>query len=309
MEMPFHWPSSTYILDKGIMGGTIEVRPNTALADLDETLRALLKRELGRQGFDGVEISFDAPSRDWSGKLTGPTISLFLYDLREARDQAAISPSEQRGNGLAVVTPPSLRLEVTYAITAWSKAGEDEHRLLSQMISILHSYRELPPDLLAPRLVDAGTIETIVGRPLEEKSDFWTAVGGQYKPSVDFALRFSIASGASYRRGPEVRTQVVHTGDRNGPRGQVVELLRFGGTISDGDGLPITNAWMAIPALGVWTSSDSSGRFIFDRVRPGDYELRARTAAGAELEVAVSIPGDRVDLIVDFPTRKRRRNA
>jgi hypothetical protein len=291
------------------MGVTIDVQPNTALADLDEALRTLLKRELGRQGFDGVEISFDAPSRDWSGKLTGPTVSLFLYDLREARDQAAVSPTERRGNGLAVVTPPSLRLEATYAITAWSKAVEDEHRLLSQMISILHSYRELPPDLLGPRLDDAGTIETLVGRPLEEKADFWTAVGGQYKPSVDFALRLSIASGASYRRGPEVRTQVVRTADRDRPRGQVVELLRFGGTISDGDGLPIANAWMALPALGVWTSSDTAGRFIFDRVRPGDYELRARTAAGAEMQAAISIPGDRVDLIVEPPTRKRRRNA
>ena len=160
-----------------------------------------------------------------------------------------------------MVTPPSLRLEATYAITAWSKAVEDEHRLLSQMISILHSYRELPPDLLGPGLRDAGTIETLVGRPLEEKADFWTAVGGQYKPSVDFALRLSVASGACYRRGPEVRTQVVRTAERDRPRGQVVELLRFGGTISDGDGLPIANAWMAIPALGVWTSSDTCRAF------------------------------------------------
>ena len=188
------------------------------LADLDEALRTLLKRELERQGFDGVDISFDAPSRDWSGKLTGPTVSLFLYDLREARDQADVSPTERRGNGRAVVTPPSLRLEATYAITAWSKAVEDEHRLLSQMLSILHSYRELPADLRnGPRLAEAGTIETLVGRPLEEKADFWTAVGGQYKPSIDFALRLSIASGAVLRRGPEVRTQTIQAGSVDRP--------------------------------------------------------------------------------------------
>src|SRR5580698_9594545 len=113
------------------MGLTIEVPMNTALADLDETMRNLLRQELNRHGFEGVEISFEAPSREWSGKLTGPTVSVFLYDLREAPDQTDISPAEARANGNAVVSPPALRLEITYAITAWSKAVEDEHRLLS----------------------------------------------------------------------------------------------------------------------------------------------------------------------------------
>ena len=129
------------------MGLVIDVPLNTALADLDEGLRALLKQELEHHGFEGVDISFDAPAREWSGKLTGPTVSLYLYDLREAVEQTNISGGEQRGNGHATVTPPDLRLEATYAVTAWSKAIEDEHRLLSQVLSILHSYRRLPADL------------------------------------------------------------------------------------------------------------------------------------------------------------------
>ena len=179
------------------MGLIIDVPLNTSLADLDEALRSLLKRELERHGFEGVEISFDAPSREWSGKLTGPTVSLFLYDLREAIEQSDMGGGESRGNGTAVITPPDLRLEATYAVTAWSKAVEDEHRLLSQLIGILHSYRQLPADLMNGRLSELGMIETVVGRPMEEKADFWTAVGGQFKPSIDFALRLSIASGAA----------------------------------------------------------------------------------------------------------------
>ena len=48
------------------MALVVSVPLNTMLADLDETLRALLKRELERHGFDGVEIAFDAPAREWS---------------------------------------------------------------------------------------------------------------------------------------------------------------------------------------------------------------------------------------------------
>ena len=192
------------------MAATVDVPLNTVIADLDEALRRLLRRELERHGFEGVEIAFDAPSKDWSGKLTSPTVDLFLYDLREATERASMSPTERRGNGRASMSPPPLRLELTYAVTAWTKAVEDEHRLLSQVLSILFSHRRLPADLLAEGtfgsadgLADA---ETSVGRPREEKADFWSAVGGQYKASIDFVVHLVVESGASTERGPEVRT-------------------------------------------------------------------------------------------------------
>lgn len=291
------------------MGLVIDVPLNTSLADLDEALRTLLRRELERRGFEGVEISFDAPSRDWASKLTGPTVSLFLYDLREARDQADVSGGENRGNGRAVITTPALRLEATYAITAWSKAVEDEHRLLSQLLAILHSYRAMPADLLDGRLADAGTIETLVGRPVEEKADFWTAVGGQYKPSIDFAVRLSITSGAVFVRGPEVRTQTIQTVQLDRPKGTMVELYRFGGTLSDPAGGAIPDAWVTIPESGVWTSSDAAGHFVFDRVRPGVHRVVARTREGGEVAATISVPGERVDLVIQLegsPRRTRR---
>ena len=78
------------------MARVVDVPLNTAIADLDEALRTLLKRELDKHGFEGVEIAFDAPAKEWSGKLTGPTVNLFLYDMREALDRAAATPSERR---------------------------------------------------------------------------------------------------------------------------------------------------------------------------------------------------------------------
>ena len=63
---------------------TVDVPLNTMLADLDETLRDLLRGELERHGFEGVDIAFDAPAREWSGQLSKPTVNIFLYDLREA---------------------------------------------------------------------------------------------------------------------------------------------------------------------------------------------------------------------------------
>ena len=286
-----------------------DVPLNTSLADLDEALRTLLKRELERHGFDGVEIAFDAPSREWSGKLTGPTVSVFLYDLREAAGQSGVSADERRGsNGRVEIGSPDMRLEATYAVTAWSKAVEDEHRLLSQVLSILFTHKSLPEDVLG-RLAGAGTIETSVGRPMEEKADFWSAVGGQYKPSIDFAVRMSIVSGAFFVRGPEVRTQTLQTRLLDAPRGTMSEMHRFGGVVLDGDGKPVHDAWVALPELGTWTSSDKEGRYIFDRVPEGSVKVRVRTVDGRGAERTLKIPGKDTDLVLGASNGRSKKSG
>jgi len=277
----------------------VDVPLNTSLADLDEALRALLRRELERHGFEGVEIAFDAPASDWSAKLTAPTVNLFLYDLREHLAESESTPRSVRVNGATMDAPPPLRLEVTYSVTAWTKAVEDEHRLLSQVLSILFSHTSLPADLLAGRLASASrlrAIETEVGRPKEEKADFWTSIGGRYKASIDYGVRLEVESGLMFTRGPEVRTQTMRLQQADAPRRTMEELQRFGGVVRDGEGEPVADAWVVMPDLGRWTTSDTDGRFLFDGVRAGEHRVVARTAAGEEAAGTVKVPGGGADL-------------
>jgi Pvc16 N-terminal domain/Carboxypeptidase regulatory-like domain len=293
------------------MALVVDVPLNTAIADLDEALRLLLKRELDKHGFEGVEVEFDAPSKEWSGKLTGPTVDLFLYDLREAGDRAELTPTETRENGLARVSPPPLHLELSYAVTAWTKAVEDEHRLLSQVLAVLFSYQRLPDELLQS-LPDGGTrlkaAETSVGRPREEKADFWTSVGGQYKASVDFVVHVTIESGAVFVRGPEVRVPTLRASLSDRPAATVSEFHRLGGTVRDAEGRPVPGAWVALPDEGRWAAADQQGRFHFPRIAPGSRTLIARTPAGEEAKLTVKVPGEAADLVVrDQPARGRKR--
>jgi hypothetical protein len=291
------------------MSLVVDVPLNTVIADLDEALRRLLRRELERHGFDGVEIAFDAPSKEWSGKLTVPTVDLFLYDLREATERAEISPTEQRSNGHATVTPPPLRLELTYATTAWTKAIEDEHRLLSQVLAILYSYPRLPADAFA-RPPAAGSpladVETGVGRPREEKADFWTAVGGQYKPSIDLVAHVTVASGATFVRGPEVRTQTIRTRSRDAPATTMTELHRLGGRVVNASGSPVANAWVALPDSGRWTATGADGRFRLDRVAAGDHRAVIRTLDAQEVEASFAVPGAPDDVVLGAKRGRRR---
>jgi hypothetical protein len=290
------------------MARVVDVPLNTAIADLDEALRTLLKRQLDRHGFEGVEIAFDAPSKEWSGKLTGPTVDLFLYDMREALDRATNTPGERRDNGVAVISDPPLQLELTYAVTAWTNAVEDEHRLLSQVLAILYSYSDIPPDVIAENAATTlARAETSVGRPREEKADFWTSVGGQYKASIDYVVHVVIESGASFVRGPEVRTQSVRVRQADGPASTLEELHRLGGTVSDPDGSPVGDAWVALPDLGLWTVSDARGRFYFARLRSGDHRVVARSGDGTEAQATVTLPGTAADLVLGGAARGRSR--
>ena len=290
---------------------TMTVVPlNTMLADLDETLRAMLKRDLGRHGFDGVDIVFDAPSKEWSAQLSQPTVNLFMYDLREAVDHRPTDWVPKPGNGGAPreLRPP-LRLDVSYAVTGWTRAVEDEHRLLSQVLAIMYADAELPRDVVKGTLADEWNqrypLYTRVAQARQEgKADFWNSVGGQYKASVDYVVTCSVESGTEVQRGPEVRTQTVRVFDRDMGRAKMEEFHRLGGVVRDPDGEPVANAWIIVDELG-WAASDAEGRFRFDRVLEGDYTGRVRGPDGAETDLKITVPIETADITLGAPKPKK----
>lgn len=286
---------------------------NTMLADLDESLRALLKRELSRHGFDGVDVAFDAPAREWASALSSPVVNAFLYDLRESKDHHPIEWQSEKAKNGARERRPALIVEASFAVTAWARAVEDEHRLLSQVLAVLYAYPTLPEDVLTGSLGNSASqpypLTTNVGRPRGDgKSDFWSAIGGQYKASLDYVVELACEPGTFLERGPEVRTQTVRVRDADAPRGDVIELHRIGGTVRDGDG-PVADAWVAIPQEGLWTVSGADGRFRFDRIRPGTYRCVARASDGGETEGELVVPGPGAELSfapARAPARRRR---
>ena len=192
-------------------------------------------------------------------------------------------------------------MECSYAVTAWTQAVEDEHRLLSQVLAIFYAYPEIPQAALNGRLANGSQqwpIKARIGQGKGEKSDFWSAIGGQYKVSLDYVVRLSVDSGAKLERGPEVRTQTVRTRLADGPARAVIEMHRSVGKVSNTKGEPLANVWVTLPDVGTWTASAADGRFRFDRLPPGRHRLLARTADGVEAVTQFEVPGAGVDLVM-----------
>ena len=291
---------------------TIDVPSNTMIADLDAGLRDLLLAQLRRHGFDDVDVVFDTPTSEWAGQLTRPTVNLFLCDLRKSTRAGPSGPESGRDGGRASERAPAMRVDCIFAITAWSKAIADEHRLLSQVLGVLYAFPNLDGHL-GGRLSDGSqrlSILATVGeqRP-EQRADFWRSVGGVYKPALDYVVTLSVESGLVVRRGPDVRSTTIRTGLADRPRGAMQELAHIGGTVSDEDGEPVADAWVAAPGLARMALSDERGHFRLTRVPPGTHEVRVRDRDGRECSAELEVPGGPLDMTLPAAATGAHRRA
>jgi hypothetical protein len=204
-----------------------------------------------------------------------------------------------------------MMMECSYAVTAWTQAVEDEHRLLSQVLGVLFAFPTLPVDAMTGRMAGLADRFPIEGRiaqaKADGKADFWNAVGGQYKASLDYVITIACESGVAFQRGPEVRTQTLSARLSDGPPSTITELYRFGGKVLDDEGDPVPDAWVAMPGLGRLASSNREGQFIFNRIGAGKHVIEVRTRDGREASVEVEIPGTPADIVVKDPSGAARK--
>ena len=116
--------------------------------DVDESLRALAERDIINGA--GAEIAFDAPTKDWATRRNAPTLNFYLYEIREDLERRFAQYEELRGeDGLVAERKlPPRRFKLSYLVTAWTQRPEDEHRLLSSVISCFIRFDALPVDIL-----------------------------------------------------------------------------------------------------------------------------------------------------------------
>jgi hypothetical protein len=161
------------------------------LYDVDESIRELLKTRCGLS--PEIEVVFEAPTRDWAARRSGPAIDVFLYDIRENLDRRQNLIEKVREGDIAKgQIPPTRWFNCSYLITAWTQRPDDEHRLLSSIINGMLLVHAMPRDCLQGALVHSERqVFMTMGRPLGSErsiSDIWSALGGELKPSLDLVV-------------------------------------------------------------------------------------------------------------------------
>ena len=180
--------------------------------EVDETLRALIVDD---PGSSGIDVSFDAPTKDWSSRQGSPTVNVFLYDIREDLLRRDVGPQPVRDDNGVVVgrQPPVRRFKLSYLLTAWTQRPEDEHRLLSILLGRLLQFGSVPDEFLQGSLVDSPVpvVLDLALPPTADRSlsDIWSALGGELKPSLDLAVIAPFDAGRIFQAGPPVEEEPI----------------------------------------------------------------------------------------------------
>ena len=271
-------------------------------ADLDETIRHILIRDVPLD-LSEVDISFDAPDREWSGRLSRPTINCFLYDVRENLDLRATDFETARNNRNGTSTSKRLpaRVDATYQITIWARAPEDEHHLLWRVLAVLFRHPILAEDDLQGGLKDqvyetpARVIQPNQARA--NPAELWQSIDNRIRPALTYTVTLPLDPQIEFT-SPMVFTRRLRVfgEDKETPAAQGIQISGRVRDRKDAD-RAIPGAVVTLKESGATFTTDAEGRFAF-RVREGKAHIGVLKPDGTEVVSEIDVPSPDYEIVV-----------
>jgi len=265
--------------------------------DLDSTINQILNDPAMKPGlkelFD-ANVSFITPDKNL--QLTGATVDLFLYEVKENRELRDPTPIVEKNGDSFIRKEPPLRVDCSYIVTAWSDPNAtgdakviEEHRLLAQALLWLSRFPTIPADKLQGSLANQlFPPPTMVAQmdPNKNAGDFWFALGIPPRPAFYLVVTITMDLGLQVE-GPLVTTRSTEFK----PYGLEQEnWVQVGGRIlSAGQG--VGDALVDILDAGLRTRSDSEGHYSFVRVPEGAHNIRVVATGFQPKTQPLTVPG------------------
>ena len=266
--------------------------------DLDEALRRLLRRELPIKNGE-VEVDFHQPKRDWSARLSRPTLNLFLYDVREntrLRQAQPMWQNEREANGTIVQRLKPVRVDLRYLLTVWATEPEDEHRLLSRTLMALFLNPQLPDDVLPDGLRGQPVpISLMSGQAndLPNPSDMWSAMDNEIRPAVPIVVTLALDPYQPLIISP-VRSLGVRLGQSEEPwtrrlTAPAPDLVwTIGGRLITTE--PTDNIRLTVVERGLDLDLQPEGRFTLGPVQAGTYTIEVAIEGREPRRYEIAVP-------------------
>jgi hypothetical protein len=277
--------------------------------EIDEVLRKLLVREIPIVNGE-IDIAFDQPRREWSARLSRPTINIFLYDIREnvKLRQQGQGPEFERAVLASSITQKhkAHRVDLHYALTIWAKEPEDEHRLLAATLLALFRHTTLVDDL-PESLRDQPTpiaLQVAQYDELEKPSDLWNVMDNQQRPVINLEVTLALHPFKPLV-GPIVRTRELVIGQAVEPA--TTRQLNagagdrrtwtVGGQVHSKNG-PLNEVRVLLLPAGEEINVQADGRFVLNRLEEGEYTLEISAAGRAPVRHAIKVPMPDYDVVI-----------
>jgi hypothetical protein len=270
------------------------------ITDLDETIKKILV-EKGKLDSGEVDISFEAPDREWSASISKPTINLYLYDIRENHELRGHEWSIRKDeNGIATRKKNPNRIDLSYLITVWTNDIVDEHRLLWHVMLTLFRYSELPQDMLYGQLAEqTRPIRTFIAQPdglLNNPADLWTALDNELKAAIDYVVTLPLDTDVEFT-APMVRTKIIKFKPSDADFEQLVQvsgMVHEAGKPAQG----IAGVRVVAKESRMTAETDDQGRYSFKNLNEGKHTFEILVSGKKVGEASVTVPSASYDIEV-----------
>jgi hypothetical protein len=266
--------------------------------DVDETIRLHLLADVPIDRGE-IDISFERPTREWSGRLSRPALNLFLYDIRERQGYRDDAYTVTAGaNGSATKGSAARRIDLSYLVTAWAREPEDEHRILGRVMASMYRTVQIEERHWQGALVDSQYPLLTRLMPPEhvfKPVDMWGVLDNDLRASLVFVATTPLDVFAPIT-GPMVRT--VELGFQARGDDWRESSLQVAG-VAHARGNPeavLAGATVKVEGTGHQATTDRLGRFSFAGVKPGEHVLHAMSQEGAESERTITVPSENYDI-------------
>ena len=273
--------------------------------DVDETLRALLLADVPIDRSE-VDISFERPTREWSSRLTRPTLNLFLFDVRERLDFREDTWRVQaKENGKFERTRGPRRVDLAYLVTAWAKEPADELRILGRVLPSLYRSLQIPAAFLRGSLAQSDT--PLLGRVMTadhiaKPADFWGVMDNEFRVALTWVITSPLDVFAP-TDGPLVTTSTFSYGESVSEERE--RFVRVGGIvhIKGDEASPVAYARLQVNGTGSSATAGEDGRFVFGWVPGGKQSWRVEVPGREPFDITIDVPAD--NYAVEVPKAKK----
>ncbi len=269
--------------------------------DVDETLRQVLLADVPIDRTE-VDITFDRPTREWSSRLSKPTLNLFMFDVRERLDFRDDTWTVTRNaNGQAQRERPPRRVDLSYLVTAWTNEPADEHRILARVLASMYRQGRVDAAHLQGSLVNSTVPILLRAMPpdhVAKPTDFWGVMDNELHASLTWVATVPLDVFAPVM-GPLVVTRELQVGDRERPDRET--FLEVAGVAHrKGDrAAGVAAATVTVLNTSHRATTDAEGRFVFSPIAPGEYTVRVEAPGAPPADQRVTIPSETYDIEVD----------
>jgi Pvc16 N-terminal domain len=202
---------------------------------VDESLEAFLRATVPLSARD-VDVSFLPPEREWSAKLTRPTVNIFLWDIRRSAGRSRSGMETIQIDGRTVHRMALPHIELRYLLTAWTTDHTDERLLLAGILRSVLAHGAVPEEYVAEALRPLGPLPVVMPVTGEQHVEVFRTLEGQLKPGVNVIVHAIVDTGVVLPAGPpttglELSSVNTRTGETSPVRRRVAGEVHDPGAV------------------------------------------------------------------------------